>query len=853
MNKIVIGLAAAALAGCDPEVCLSPRTEALEASAWKASEWISAKDATVAGGREQKRSQAAEGTSWFARVLTNEQDVVSAKWMIASLGVFEAHVNGTAVGEDFLAPGFTQAEKTKYAFTYDVTKLLKSRKGAANVFTAQVSAGWWRDKIVNYIGKKSALRSVIELTFADGTKKLCGTNVRDWKAGVGGPVVRAGIYDGEIYDARRPPMYAALGDLGAPEPNDEFKGEILPTAGAEVVLRRDLAMKPVRAYTWKGVTGANDKEGKDRVFGTVKVLRRFDPQGALAVEPGMTLVVDFGQNAAAVPAFLFEADEGTELTVLPGEMLNDGNGERSRGNDGPSGSLYRENLRIAADGMTLKYTFGAADGPVTYWPKFTFFGYRYLSLTATKKVVIHALRSVPVTSITKEMETGRLETGDKDLNRFIANVYWGQLSNYLSVPTDCPQRNERLGWTADTQVFCEAGAFNADTRTFFRKWLRDLRDVQAPQGGYTGVAPFGPFGSASMRLGWADAGILVPYRIWKQFGDTQVLDENWASMEKYMARVDETRYEHAAIEKECLNHQWADWLSYEKLESAGGGASTSDKDGKRQPKPDALVYWDYLGACYWLWDAQLMETMAQGTGRDAAKWTAMAVRAKAYLKDRFFKTDDGLIIPLFRDMQTPALFALKLGLVEGAAKEKTIAALRQNAADHGDCLQTGFLGTSILMDTLTENGLADLAYTLLLQHKNPSWLYSVDQGATTVWERWNSYTKDKGFGPVGMNSFNHYAYGAVLAWIYRTVAGIAADPSAPGFRRIVMKPVPDRRLGHVTAEYKSVAGLVRSAWRYEGERWIWEFTVPEGATAVVTIPGETTGKTYGPGSYRIER
>ena len=211
-----------------------------------------------------------------------------------------------------------------------------------------------------------------------------------------------------------------------------------------------------------------------------------------------------------------------------------------------------------------------------------------------------------------------------------------------------------------------------------------------------------------------------------------------------------------------------------------------------------------------------------------------------------------MILPAFRAMQTPAVFALKLGLVEGVAKEKTIAALKKNFADHGDCLQTGFLGTSILMDTLTENGMADVAYTLLLQHKNPSWLYSVDQGATTIWERWNSYTKKDGFGPVGMNSFNHYAYGAVLAWIYKTAAGIASDPSAPGFAKVVMAPKPDRRLGHIAAEYRTPKGLVKSAWRYEGEKWIWDFTVPEGATAAVTLPGAAEAKEYAAGDHHEE-
>ena len=204
-------------------------------------------------------------------------------------------------------------------------------------------------------------------------------------------------------------------------------------------------------------------------------------------------------------------------------------------------------------------------------------------------------------------------------------------------------------------------------------------------------------------------------------------------------------------------------------------------------------------------------------------------------------------------MQTPALFALKNRIVEGAAKEQMLARLRQNFADHDNCLQTGFLGTSILMATLTEYGLTDIAFELLFQNKNPSWIYSIDNGATTIWERWNSYMKDHGMGPVGMNSFNHYAYGCVCQWLWESVAGIAADPAQPGFKHIIMSPVADRRLGFINAEYLSAAGLIKSAWKYEGEKWIWDFTIPEGATATVTLPGESTSKEYKSGTYHIVR
>ena len=270
------------------------------------------------------------------------------------------------------------------------------------------------------------------------------------------------------------------------------------------------------------------------------------------------------------------------------------------------------------------------------------------------------------------------------------------------------------------------------------------------------------------------------------------------------------------------------------------------------PLPDAVEYWNYLSACYWAMDADLMCDMAAATGRDAAKYQAMAAEARAYLKKEFLNANGTFKTAIFNTMQTPALFALRNGLVEGPAREAMIAPLRANFAEHGGGLQTGFLGTSILMQTLTDNGMADIAWDLLFQRKNPSWLYSVDNGATTIWERWNSYTLEHGMGPKGMNSFNHYAYGCVCQWLWETAAGIAADPAEPGFRHIIMKPVPDKRLGRLDAEYHSAAGLVKSAWRYEGDKYIWNFTIPEGAKASVTLPGQTESKDYGPGSYTIE-
>ncbi len=834
------------------------RTDALADSAWDASAWISAADAPVVTGIVNGRQnyRAADGSSWFLSTLRNPQEVVKAVWMTTALGVYEIYINGKPVGNDALKPGYTHPLKTRASYTYDITDAFNKAAGAENVLSAQVTPGWWADKIVTpdgnegMLGDKPAFRAVLQLSFADGSTSILGTGAQDWTAGIAGPVTHAGIFDGEAYDARIPQGFDTPEKLSAPEINTEFSGEIVPAAGAEICYRKDLTLKPIEAYVYKDIEGSTPTE-----FGTVVKLRQYSPGDVIDLKEGETLVVDFGQNAAAVPAFRFKAAEGTVLSCLPGEILNDGNGAQSRGMDAPEGSVHRTNLRLAEGCFSLEYTFGPGNVWESYMPLHTFFGYRYLSITASADVQFSSILSVPVTSIKHEMETGTITTGNPDINRLISNAFWGQLSNYLSVPTDCPQRNERLGWTADTQVFAETGTFFANTDAFFHKWMRDVRDSQGPSGGIPGVAPFGQYGSKTMhmmRLGWSDAGIIVPWIVWKQFGDTSIIDESWESMVRFIGHVNETRYDFETNIEENGNYQWADWLSYEALESNSKRAYTAkDANGKRHLLPETIAYWNYLGACYWVLDAEMMRDMAAATGRDAGEYEAMAETARNYIKEHFIGPDGLFKTDILNTMQTPALFALKTGVVEGEAKDAMIARLRENFAAHGGCLQTGFLGTSILMQTLTENGMADIAWDLLFQRKNPSWLYSVDNGATTIWERWNSYTLENGMGPKGMNSFNHYAYGSVCEWIWETAAGIAADPAEPGFKHIIMKPVPEKRLGWIDAEYHSAAGTIRSAWKYEGNVCTWHFTVPEGASASVTLPGENEAQTYGPGSYTL--
>ena len=792
--------------------------QALLVGALSAAEWISAVNQRIAGEDERRLERAADGTSWFAKAFELEESPIKAVIEASGLGVFELYVNGRKVGEHFLKPGFTHYAKTKYYFSYDVADFLKP---GSNVIAAAVSSGWWRDRIVNYKGRKSALWCRLEMTDREGTVTRLESDTT-WRASVAGPVLRAGIFDGEEYDARIDVPVFGSSAWPPAERNAEFSGELLRSNGAEVVLRRDLAVR----------------------------------RGPLSLKRGTRLVVDFGQNMAAIPEFVFTSKRGCVLTCLPAEMLNDAE-EGVRGCDGPAGSVYRANLRIPESGMRLTYVF--ADGEkASYRPTFTYFGYRYLELSATEDVEIESVTSIPVTSIRKEMELGQIETGDRDLNRFVSNCRWSMLSNYLSVPTDCPQRNERLGWTADTQVFADAGAYLADTRLFLAKWMRDMRDTQCPNGGFPGVAPYAQYGSEPMkemmRIGWADAGVIVPWKVWRQFGDAKIIDENWLAMERFVDHVATTRYDHSLIAAECGHVQNGDWLSLERYETCDGGgrpeycAIVRNENGW-SPKPDAVRYWNFLGAAYWVMDAEMMLEMARATRRETGKWERMHRSAKAHFVTEFLDPRTGLVIDLLAGMQTPAVLLLKLGVLTPEAKRLTIAGLRASLEREGNL--TGFLGCSFLMDVLCENGMRDLAVGLMLNHRFPSWLYSVDQGATTVWERWNGWTKKDGFGPVGMNSYNHYAYGAVLGWMYRWLAGIAPDSSAPGFKRIVMRPVFDRRLGHVSAEYSSSAGRIASSWRYEGEKVVWTFVVPEGAEASVELPDWKDVRKYGPGTHTL--
>ena len=744
----------------------------------------------------------------FRKEITVKSGLISAKLYTSGLGVYEAYVNGERIGRKYadgsveyceLKPGFTEMADRKFYTTTDVTWMLTEGE---NVLSAVVSGSWWSDQAAAKYGKNDAFLAKLILTYSDGTTETVVTDTT-WKTAKESAVIFADIYTGETYDARVDQSWMKSGfddsSWASPVVNTEFKGTICAWLGSPITVREDLNRDPVSVTVYKGATGETSEQ-----YGKINLLKTYGDE-SFTLNAGETALIDFGQNFSGWEAFTVEGNAGTVLTIEHGEILNDNNGLKSRGNDGPEGSIYNANYRSAA--ATTVYTL-AGGGKESYHPSFSFYGFRYIEITATETVTFHSVDGQVVTSV--EQDAGFIETSDKDVNQLISNIRWGQYSNYLSIPTDCPQRDERQGWTADTQVFAEAGMYLAFSKSFLEKFLTDLRDTQRADGAYPGTTPSGNYGGADWGgTGWADAGIIVPYTLYVHYGDTAVIEDNWKAMKKY---VDSYL---GATNGRGPRNIWGDWLAYE------------SNDSEIQ---------DMLAVAFYAWDALMMAEMAEAIGKtsDVEKYMTLYETEKEYFIEKYVK-DNG---QLKRGEQSVCLYALYLDLLpDEASFEAVEKQLVDNIKRKGNRLQTGFLGTAIILPTLTKIGRSDLAYTLLLQHDNPSWLYSVDQGATTIWERWNSYTIESGFGDVGMNSFNHYAYGSVAAWMFDSMAGIntSTEQGGVGFKRIVLAPQPDTRLA-VKASYDSAYGTIKAESTFADDIWTYDCTLPANTTGEIRIP-----------------
>jgi len=701
-----------------------------------------------------------------------KKKVERARIYVTAMGLYELALNGKRVGDEYFTPGWTAYDFRYQYQTYDVTGLVKSGE---NCLGAMLGDGWFRGRLAwdnkrNTYGKKLGLLAQTVITYADGTEEIVGSDDK-WKAATGA-VLESDIYNGEIYDAR------------------------LERAGWSEAGYKDVE--------WKGVTVVESPKAKivAPAGPGVKRIEEIKPVKVFRTPAGDT-VLDMGQDMVGWVKFRLTAPAGTTVTLRSAEVLD------------KAGNFYTANLRSAKE--SIRYTSKGA-GTETFEPHFTFQGFRYVAVSGWPgEVSPEDFTGVVVHSAIRR--TGTFESSSALLNQLEHNIIWGQKGNFLDVPTDCPQRDERLGWTGDAQVFAPTASFNFDTAGFYTKWLRDLALDQEDDGAVPFVIPNAlsheTRKGAAASAGWADAAVVVPWTVYQAYGDKRILQEQYPSMKawvEYMRR--------AAGEKYIWSNgfSFGDWLAFATTNADYPGATT-DKD--------------LIQTAYFAWSTELLARTAQVLGKkeDAAEYAGLEEKIKDAF-EREFVTANGR---LASNTQSAYALALAFGLLPESQRAGAAARLAADVRKFGH-LTTGFLGTPVLCQALSNYGYLDEAYLLLNRTEYPSWLYPVTQGATTIWERWDGQKPDGSFQDVGMNSFNHYAYGAIGDWMYRVVAGIEIDEAAPGYKHILMQPRPGGGLTSAQASVESMYGLVASGWEIADGKMTLKIRVPANTTATVRLP-----------------
>jgi alpha-L-rhamnosidase len=696
--------------------------------------------------------------------------VERARLYVTALGIHELEINGSRVGDSVFAPGRTEYRKRVPYDVYDVTGLLKS---GTNACGAILGDGWYcghlhSDPRQTY-GDRPRLLGQLEIRFADGTSATIVTD-RTWKASEG-PIRSSDMLMGEDYDARL--EIAGWSSAGFEDSHWQAALEF-DDPGIEIVARRAPAIRRVAEV--KPIAPPTMSANKRR------------------------WLFDFGQNIVGRVRMKVRGSAGQVIDLRYTEMLD---------KDGKPYTLALRSAR-ATDHYTTK-----GGGEEIYEPRFTFHGFRYLEL-----------RDYPgtptvddVTGIVMHSDmaaTGSFECSDAMINKLQSNIVWSQRGNFLDIPTDCPQRDERLGWTGDAQVFIRTAAFNMDVANFFTKWLQDVADSQGEDGRIPSVVPhvesiYGEGGPA-----WADAAIICPWTIYCCYGDERILQTRYPMMRGFMDFLEEKSVNFIRADEHWKWKGYGDWLNI-----------------------DAETPADLIGTAFYAHCARLMAEIARVVGKneDAGKYSSLFEKVRNAWRGRFIKPDGTLTVTT----QTAFVLALHFDLLPGDLREKTVEALVADIQSRGMHLSTGFVGTPYLNHVLANAGRMDVAYALLNQRTFPSWLYPITQGATTMWERWDAWTHDKGFNDTGMNSFNHYAYGAIGDWMYSTIAGIDLDAREVGYKRIVIRPKPGGGLNWARAAFESVYGRIESSWRIENGRMQLEIAIPANTSALVEIPTKDAG------------
>ena len=732
------------------------QTAFFAASDWKA-KWITQHTET-------------EACPIFRKKFVNGKQIQSATAHITALGLYEAQINGQRIGDAWFTPGWTSYKKRLQYQTYDVTNLVKQGQNAIGV---TIGNGWFKgnlggfeDITTNY-GKNTALLFQLVIRYSDGTSETLISD-ESWKSSTGS-IKSSDIYNGESIDNR-----------------DEKPGWTLPdyndSAWANAKLLDDPKLNLVATY--------NEPVREHEEFKPLKIFKT----------PSGEQVVDFGQNLVGYERIRLSGKAGTKITIQHAEILD------------KAGNFYTENLRKAKS--TNEYIL-KGEGVETFQPHFTFHGFRYIKIEGYEG----ELKPEDITAVAlySDMKpTGTFSCSNPLINQLQSNIIWGQKGNFLDVPTDCPQRDERLGWTGDAQAFSRTATFNMDVHNFFVKWMKDVALDQFASGALPHVVPdvWGEkFGGSA---GWSDVATILPWNMYLAYGDLRILTQQYSSMKAWVEYM----------KSQSKNNLWntgshfGDWLFYSPGADDWGYAAVTD---------------NYLIAqCFWAHSTQLLINTAEVLEKkeDVLYYSNLLKTIKeAFLKE--YVTPNGRLLSA---TQTAYVLALQFDMLPENQRGKIVDELVKNIEYYRNHLTTGFLGTPYLCHVLSRFGKTEVAYQLLLQETYPSWLYPVKMGATTIWERWDGIKPDGNLQTPTMNSYNHYAYGAIGDWMYRVVTGIDTETDSPGYKKITIRPHIEKGLTNASASLSTGYGIVSSSWKMEDGKLLFDVEIPANTTAIISIP-----------------
>lgn len=686
----------------------------------------------------------------FSKKIKLKGTVKKAELSVSATGVYEARINDGRVGNFILAPGLTSYKSRLQYQTYDVTNMLESE----NTLSIILGKGWYRgrisadDKAINETD--GAVIAEFVITYNDGSEESVITD-DSWSVSTS-RILFSDIYDGETYDAS-----AEIKVLGNAVINNRISKTTLIEQEGEIVKEQE-KIKPVKMFK--------------------------TPKGEC--------VIDFGQNIAGYIALDLTATKGDKIVISHAEVLDS------------DGNFYNANYRSAK--ARLEYI--CRDGHQTYKPSFTYFGFQYIRIDECPKNI--SLDNFTAIAIYSDMKrTGDIETGSEKVNKLFENTLWSQRDNFIDIPTDCPQRDERMGWLGDAQVFAKTASYNYNTKKFFGKWLGDLRAEQRENGSVPDTVPNFWLLSRSSTA-WGDAMTVIPWQMYLMYGDKKDLEINFDAMKRwvdFMTNDGLDKYLWTCVDDsdKTWRKHYGDWLA---LDAPSGSY--------RGITPD-----NFIASAFYAYSTEIFIKTGKVIGKDMSEYEELHKNIVSTFKKTFIEYST----------QTECVLALYFNLTDN--KAETAKQLNDMIVSNGNKLQTGFVGTPYLLYALSENGYAQTAYSLLLQEEYPSWLYEVNHGATTIWEHWDGIRDDGTFWSTDMNSYNHYAYGSVVDWLYSVVGGIKPIEEKAGFKEVVIAPVPDKRLGSINVSFDTAYGTIKSAWHYEDDRVCYEITTPVKATIII--------------------